>query len=1038
MIVNRCWNCMEDVGDNVICPHCGFNPQTAQPNPYALQPNTILHGKYLVGSVLGQGGFGITYIGLDLTLEMKVAIKEYFPMNQATRNSQFSSALQWKEQDGSQTNWRTGCSQFLAEARKMAKINAIPEIVGVRDTFEENNTAYIVMDYVPGVTLKEYVRKNGCLSFSECVELLLPVIAGLDGLHHQGIIHRDISPDNLMITPEGKVYLLDLGAAKDMKDAAAGAAPASKIGFSPLEQNAGGNNIGAWTDVYALAASIYYCVFGKLVPPAMERLEEDTLSFSHKTKKPLTKEQIEVMKKALAVTRELRYQNAMYFYMALRDSIQSKKNTLWWKIAGAVGGALLVAAGIAALLVYKPWLPSVVEWGDPAHGSFFDSDFVTIKEEYLYYVDLDDSLVQCVYDSVDQTFYVDNYRVIFSQDEDIAGDGVCGLYRTEDKLIFSYSGGTNSQGELLSSYVYTMDYDGGNISRLFEIDTESSIPQYVRLSNNTEYLYFLKSLNTKKSDDEALVLSLYRYNIQEDTLEQILEDPVMWYTIAEKWIYFNYWDEEAEHYVLCRASLDGDDITVLDTIHSYWNGFYRDGQLYLIQNLNASGVYSPGLVACDADAQPLQEEKGIFGVDWNTVQWTEGGGWIFYSNEGSQEISRIRLDGTENSTILTGYTCGSLNYQNGWLYFTDGMLGEDGSFTPYQAYFAGEDGSWVISCGFEPKTLVDSQGMHYVVRDGQAQIVGYTGTATDVIIPLEFNGYPLNDAVDWDTFTWGVTSNVQFYAQMDPSELTCIRNADGITITGYTGMKTGAYSFVAIPSTIEGTPVVRIDDGVFADCTFTGVYLPKQLEEIGVEAFDSCPNLSHVVFPDTLRLIDDYAFFNCPFEDVEIVLPDGLTHMGQGVFMFSEPKSVYLPASLTNISGGFLAMCGGEYIVDPNHKQLKSEYSVIFSKDSTVLYAFPYDCAGNYVVPDTVKKIYSGTFYGSLLVNVKLPEGLTTIGSSAFMYSTELEKINIPRSVKEIGDQAFYNTSLKQVTIPRGIVDRDDAFDADTNVYFYK
>ena len=155
----------------------------------------------------------------------------------------------------------------------MAKLEHIPSIVRVRDMFLENETAYLVMDYIEGTTLKAKIKRDGQMSFGQCVSLLRPMMEGLVQVHRYGMIHRDISPDNIMIQPDGRVRLLDLGAAKDMTVGnALNSQLVAKKGFTPLEQYAENGKIGPWTDVYAMSATIYYAVTGKLLPESVERV----------------------------------------------------------------------------------------------------------------------------------------------------------------------------------------------------------------------------------------------------------------------------------------------------------------------------------------------------------------------------------------------------------------------------------------------------------------------------------------------------------------------------------------------------------------------------------------------------------------------------------------------------------------------------------------------------------------------------------------------------------------------------------------------
>ena len=276
-----CFGCMEQIS-SYPCPHCGYRPDP-ESLPYALQPGTILKGKYLVGKVLGQGGFGITYMGMDLQLLRKVAIKEYYPASFVCRKDA-SGTVWWNSNELAQEAKMSGQDMFLKEARKMGKVNHIPEVVHIYDLFQENNTAYICMGFIDGVTLKEYLKAKGPLSWPEARKLFLPVVAAMEQVHKAGLVHRDISPDNIMLRSDGSVRILDLGAAKDLNiNSGKSSMKVAKNGFSPLEQYLQSGNSGSWTDVYSVAATLYYTLTGKLPLPAMDRMapEGDALEWDH-------------------------------------------------------------------------------------------------------------------------------------------------------------------------------------------------------------------------------------------------------------------------------------------------------------------------------------------------------------------------------------------------------------------------------------------------------------------------------------------------------------------------------------------------------------------------------------------------------------------------------------------------------------------------------------------------------------------------------------------------------------------------------------
>ena len=312
---------MEEIGQ-YPCPHCGFDPEASPSQAYVLQPGTILNGKYVVGTVLGQGGFGITYIGWDLALESKVAIKEYFPSAHVSRTQNTQGTLQWYSTEAARTARDSGKEMFLKEARKMSRVSEIPQVVRVRDLFQQNETAYIVMDFIEGQTLKDRLKKTGPLSWPEAEAIFLPVIYAMERVHQEGLIHRDISPDNLMIQPNGSVRILDLGAAKDLNiNSGASSMQVAKGGFSPLEQYTQKGGSGTWTDVYALAATMYYALTGVLPPAAVDRVVKDTLQWDLPPLAALPENVLTALRKAMVLPSDRRTQTMAEFAGQLAKAV---------------------------------------------------------------------------------------------------------------------------------------------------------------------------------------------------------------------------------------------------------------------------------------------------------------------------------------------------------------------------------------------------------------------------------------------------------------------------------------------------------------------------------------------------------------------------------------------------------------------------------------------------------------------------------------------------------------------------------------------
>ena len=271
-----CYNCMRPLDGSSFCGYCGTDCKSPpKGKPYYLPCGTVLANRYIIGRVLGEGGFGITYIGIDTTLSKRVAVKEFYPSGIAMRDSAVSKSIGvLNERRGF---FHSGVERFMFEAKSVAAFSDEEGIVDVQDYFQENNTAYIVMDYLDGENLKQYIRNHGLFEPEKLIRLLMPVMKALKDMHAKGIIHRDISPDNIMYTKKGKLKLMDFGSARSYLDDEKQIAIILKQGFAPEEQFRHDGEQGPFTDVYALCATIYTCITGTVPPIGRDRVENDTL-----------------------------------------------------------------------------------------------------------------------------------------------------------------------------------------------------------------------------------------------------------------------------------------------------------------------------------------------------------------------------------------------------------------------------------------------------------------------------------------------------------------------------------------------------------------------------------------------------------------------------------------------------------------------------------------------------------------------------------------------------------------------------------------
>lgn len=332
MLENICFNCFHEKSDSNICPICGYENNTSNNKKWTLGnsliPGTILKGHFLTGKTLGQGGFGITYLALDLNTNSKVAIKEFFPSHLVCRDLSKERCKVIPVSAKDEEVFLYGLYKFKEEAELLATFRHDKNIVSISQFFRENNTGYFVMEYIDGISLKEYVKKmKGRVLFPDAVGILEPVMNALISVHQRGLIHRDISPDNISIKSDGTVKLIDFGAARFFIEARGrGMTTILKPGYAPPEQYSTNGKQGPWTDVYAIGATLYYAVTGKAPLDSISRKVEDEIIMPSKINNSITSAQESVLMQSLFLDHSARFQNMSLLRDALLMSIQPSKN----------------------------------------------------------------------------------------------------------------------------------------------------------------------------------------------------------------------------------------------------------------------------------------------------------------------------------------------------------------------------------------------------------------------------------------------------------------------------------------------------------------------------------------------------------------------------------------------------------------------------------------------------------------------------------------------------------------------------------------
>lgn len=357
-----CYSCMRQLTDEKqnTCPHCGKPLGFSAAAPNVLPPGTVLQGRFIIGKVLGSGGFGNTYIGWNNVLSCRVAIKEFFPRHMSVRNGDrrtisVSGATM-------QERYNQSLQSFLEEARRLAELGDIPGIPDVYGYFQENGTGYIVMEYLEGITVKQLLKDSGGrLEYDWSRQIILSVLYTLKAIHRRGILHRDIAPDNIMITGDGIVQLIDFGVAKKKMDMAADPVIMLKAGYSPPEQYARNMPQGVYTDLYSVAASFYHMVTGRKPASALERMKQDTIQLPSSYGIEIPQEAEMAMMMCLYLKPEYRLERAEDFMTALQGQnfrpvvdvrpesipggyIGNEKKSWEFPLAGKIASIVLLAA----------------------------------------------------------------------------------------------------------------------------------------------------------------------------------------------------------------------------------------------------------------------------------------------------------------------------------------------------------------------------------------------------------------------------------------------------------------------------------------------------------------------------------------------------------------------------------------------------------------------------------------------------------------------------------------------------------------------
>ena len=302
------------------CMQCGYSDINQRINPVILVPGTVLKERYYMGRLLGAGGFGITYLAKDMETGERVALKEYLPSTLAIRDPDTLDV--YAASTESQQIFLHGRDMFLKEAEILRLFRGHELMVQVMDSFTLHGTAYFVMEYLDGINVKQLMKSRGGIIPCQMVEEIMRQTGeALQAVHQKGLLHRDISPENIIITLEGNMKLIDFGATRFyMGEKSRNLSVIIKPGFAPPEQYSSKGNQGAWTDIYALCATLWHMLSGLTVPDAPSRIDGAALPVLPKNVIRDCPKLPGVLKKGLELDYRSRFQSVEEMLAACRDT----------------------------------------------------------------------------------------------------------------------------------------------------------------------------------------------------------------------------------------------------------------------------------------------------------------------------------------------------------------------------------------------------------------------------------------------------------------------------------------------------------------------------------------------------------------------------------------------------------------------------------------------------------------------------------------------------------------------------------------------
>ena len=955
---DRCYGCMRPLEfPDAPCPHCGYDGRAKLFDRNHLPPGTVLQNRYVLGRALGLGSFGNTYIGWDPQSQMRVTIKEFLPGAYACHRAD-TPTVRFYSAEG-RTMFDKGLRLFCEETAALRRIGDTECINPILDVVQENGTAYTVAQYLSGQTLKVYLSEYRAQSFDDAMTIMAPVLRTLDVVHKNGLLHRDISPDNLFLCNSGEVRILDFGLAQfDL-------APENtdilsvlyKPGFAPPEQYVRHLLAGPWTDVYGAAATLYKMITGIAPPDVPQRLQEDTLLPPHELDCDIPEHAETALLRALSLRPEDRYATADAFLRALEGDAQTEdipektsKHILLPVLIGLI--ALAVVIGTVAWIAHRPHKPSATWTTESASTQSVPADLLSGNMDVTYY----------------EQFTPQAMELLRTQNGDAAAlpyavftqNGRRGLVSNTGEVVLSAQYNTIVWDDTFEAVLLDGTRYWSAASGLFT-PGEPAVPHAGGDLRTSVYTYNGSLLRTdgeksyaQTTGEGSFLVGTGPFGVV--TRGSILVDPVY---------------EKATPLSCGIAAF------YADGQWTYRNAYGVDifGKSFK-ENIFPGGVpfsYSDGVVPC------FDEDAGLWG-------YADTAGQMCVSAQFTAALPSVQ----SVAWVQTADGFGTISFAD-----SDGRIhGRCGENAQYA--YTPQTGLLEIS-GYGSLWDFTVDNVPWLSFKAQIRTVRITGDI-DYLGAGSFNNCAALTSVTVTgslravgPFAFTSCGNLRMVTASDSPET--IGDLAFASCTALTELPTenvttlGVYAFsgsglehVSLPQIINipesaffGCPAlqtadlsgaVRIGADAFASCAaLTSVTMPQKMDSLGASVFTDCIALESIRIPLGVRTIEAQTFRGCTAL-VSVTLPDGLQSIGNEAFaLCAALNGISLPPTLKTIGSRAFDRCAG---------------------------------LENVMVPDSVSAIGSYAFAGCTGVTLfELKDTVKTLGPHAFDGWTSGQTIRI-------------------------------------------